>query len=84
MSSTNIRITEAHIRDGVKGSECDCPIALALRDTLFTDAVRVNGEGIFVNNRKFNMDKEDLRFMERFDNGQRVKPYSFRLIRTAR
>lgn len=84
MRAIGIKITKAHIRDGLRGSECDCPIALALKDALITDNVRVNGDGIYVNNARFDLDDKDRRFMSRFDEGLRVRPYSFSINRTNR
>lgn len=84
MRPIKINITKAHIRDGERGSECNCPIALALKDTLLTESVRVNSEGIVVNGRSFKLDKKDRTFMSRFDNYKQVRPYSFSLIREGR
>lgn len=84
MRAIKISVTRAHIRDGVPHSECNCPIALALKDALITDSVAVSRSGIRVNNTSFEVDKKDLKFMERFDGGQRVHPYSFELIRHTR
>lgn len=84
MRPIKISITKAHIRDGVPGNECDCPIALALKDALLTNDVAVNPDGMRVNNRTFSADKKDRRFIERFDNGKPVKPYSFEINRTNR
>lgn len=81
MRPISINITRAHIRDGVRGSECNCPIALALKDALITNNVSVSGSGIYVNGTKFEVDKNDLKFIDRFDRGQRVRPYSFSLNR---
>lgn len=79
-----IRITRAHIRDGEAGSLCDCPIALALKDTLITNNVRVDAYGIHVNHVAFAVSKKDRSFIARFDEGKPVKPYSFELQRTSR
>lgn len=81
MRAIKISITRAHIRDGVRGSKCDCPIALALKDSLITTNVHVDGGGLWVNGLSFEVDKRDMRFMHRFDDGQRVLPYSFELKR---
>ena len=79
-----VKITKAHIRDGVRGSECNCPIGLALQDALLTSEVSVTADRILVNNISFEVDKRDLRFMERFDSGERVRPYSFSITRPNR
>ena len=79
-----VKITWAHIRDGQRGSDCDCPIALAVKDALLTNSVRVGADGIYINHLRWDVDKEDLKFIERFDNGKRVRPYSFRLPRVTR
>ena len=84
MRPLRVNITWAHIRDGIPGSACDCPIALALKDSLLTDSVKVDSDGIYVNNRKFDVDKKDLKFIDRFDNGKRVRPYWFTLTREGR
>lgn len=81
MKSIKISIAPRHIRCGTKGSMESCPIALAIKEALLTDNVKVDGSGIFINERKYEVDKKDLRFIERFDNGERVSPYSFELTR---
>lgn len=81
MRAIKINVTKDHIRRGVRGSACDCPIALALKQTLITHNVSVSSTAIVVNNIGFSVDKKDLRFIERFDAGQPVRPYSFDLTR---
>lgn len=81
MRSIKINVTNDHIRRGVRGSACDCPIALALKETLITNSVSVTGARMLVNHVWFVVDKKDIRFMERFDAGQPVRPYSFDLNR---
>ena len=84
MRPINIKIGWGHIRDGVPGSECNCPIALAVKDALLTEDVRVLAEAIYINGVRYDTDKEDVRFMARFDGGKRVKPYSFSIDRRTR
>lgn len=81
MRAIKITITADHIRRGERGSECNCPIALALKETLITNTVSVNATGIHINHYPYNLDEKDRKFMERFDKGWSVKGYSFWLGR---
>lgn len=84
MRDIEIKITKAHIRDGVPGDKCNCPIALAIKDTLLTENVVVGAHDMYINGRAYVVDKKDLAFMGRFDTGKRVRPYSFTLARRKR
>ena len=81
MRDIRIKITKEHIRKGVRGSACECPIALALKETLITNNVHVDMDGMRVNHVSYALDKKDRKFIERFDAGMPVRPYDFDLGR---
>lgn len=84
MRAIKINVTRAHIRDGEKGSESGCPIALALKDTLLTESVHVSVDRMTFNNLYVPTNEKDRRFIERFDKGLKVSPYSFDINRKRR
>ncbi len=74
-----IKVSDKHIKDGMKGKANYCPIALALREVVNTDNVSVDGSEIVI-------DKEFLptpgvaeSFIGQFDGNKPVKPFSFEL-----
>jgi hypothetical protein len=81
MRAIKVNVTKDHIRKGIRGSACDCPLALALKETLITTNVSVDANSIRVNHVYFKTDKKDVRFIERFDAGKPVRPYSLELCR---
>lgn len=86
-----INVTEKDICKGCKGDEQNCPIARAVLKNLKEGFVSVDSEGQIVV-----YDAEDgtivntpnsprrSRFIEKFDNGQQVKPFRFLLNIPAR
>lgn len=78
-----IHVTEEHIRRGVPTSVCGCPIALALNDAL-CDVYLVGKDSFapYLSGRKIQrFQKKAQIFIERFDAGIPVKPFSFRIRR---
>lgn len=76
-----VTVTDKHIKNGRPGHLLSCPIALALRDAGFTSP-SVSSEICFSKNRKSYRTiapKRAETFMSRFDDGGKVKPFSFRL-----
>lgn len=83
--TVRVNVTKAHIRDGVQSDACNCPIALALKDALFTEYAVVVEDGITVNGKvNFSTDRKDRKFIRDFDSGKPVKPYWFELNQKAR
>jgi hypothetical protein len=78
-----ITVTESHIKRGKIQDSNSCPVALALRSKKYR-AVNVDDDSInFVNRsgRDVELDtpKKVSTFIERFDSGKKVKPFSFKL-----
>lgn len=80
-----IEVTEEDIKDGVRENVKQCPVARAvLRQLDFAEVVEVSMGGIDINfdvpGRKFiryKIPKKVMRFIQRFDEGKSVKPFSF-------
>jgi hypothetical protein len=70
-----IDVTQEDIANGVREDGTSCPIALACeRAGLY--APNVDNE-IATDEGNYNMTAEAIRFIEDFDSGQPVKPFSF-------
>lgn len=77
-----IKVTKADIKKGKKGSVCDCPIALAIKR-----ATGLKGRDVAVGDYQPEVDGyifegpcESLTtFIEAFDGGEKVKPFSFNM-----
>lgn len=74
--NVRVRIKQKHIAEGVRESVHSCPIALAVKEALLTDAVQVNRENMWVNGKFFELERAEQRFVDSFDNGKRVKPFT--------
>ena len=76
-----IRITKTDIKDGIKQSKDYCPIGLALRRRF--DDVAVDREAVMVERagvvRVLVLPHEAQNFIERFDDGHIVQPFTLRL-----
>ena len=73
-----IQITQNHIKRGKKGRVTLCPIALALKERGF-EKVRVRAEAVEIDGAKFSLSPNEMRFIKRFDNGEPVEPFVFRV-----
>lgn len=75
-----ITVTSAHIAAGVKGSACDCPVALALRDVFPTaPVIAVCHVYTRVGYQRTRTVQAVYGFMRAFDQGLRPPPFSFEL-----
>jgi len=73
-----ISVTEEHIKKGVKASYRTCPIALALEDAGF-DSPKVSVASYWYQDAKrLNLPLKVQKFIKDFDNGKKVRPFSFR------
>lgn len=84
-----VTVTAADIRNGKKNSTCDCPIALAIRRQLKVERGEIEvSSSISLKPRKmpwwgaYDFISYDLslradRFIRAFDEGEKVKPFSF-------
>ena len=80
-----VEVTEKDIELGIRCSRHSCPIALAVRRKTKTprsefQEVSVTREGICHGFVKFTRASRRVkRFIKRFDDGQKVEPFKFRL-----
>ena len=76
----NIQVTQEHIKQGVRRDCHYCPVALALRETL-TEAnyTGVFSTGINVDGVMHPTIESVKDFMDAFDGGLPVEPFSFEL-----
>ena len=77
-----IRVTKKNIKYGKPNTTDFCPIALAVKSKIKTSNVSVDGETIELTSSRFNGAIYDLpvraqKFVDRFDTGDSVKPFSF-------
>lgn len=79
-----IRVTEKHIKDGVKGNCAACPVALAIQDTCeLAKSVSAGNLLIFAESSKAPhyyqafAPAEVEWFMTDFDRGRPVEPFTF-------
>ncbi len=79
-----VKVTQAHITAGKRSSKLYCPIALALKAAgLYNVRVgpciisaRRRSDGLSV---KWNLPRLAVDFIERFDSGEQVRAFEFRL-----
>ncbi len=81
-----VPVTEAHIREGRRGSLDWCPVALAIADYfgIGNNSVRVRPDEIVIYDRKgvlrFKTSSDAVKFIERFDAGEKVEPFDCALV----
>jgi hypothetical protein len=77
-SKKKITVTAADIQNGVREDGNCCAIALAARRVFHSRVEEIAvEEWLTVGARTFTLPKNAIRFMDRFDNGQPVRPFSF-------
>lgn len=80
-----VSVTETRIAKGRPGCEYACPIALALRGAGFrkaeVDDYNVWFDGMLDSGRTGFLPSPARRFVERFDLGKSVRPFTFKLKR---
>jgi hypothetical protein len=75
-----VSVTKQHIKDGERGDNCGCPVALALKDLDFKDVlvspdlISLTDDGDW-----YPVSKKVYVFIRDFDEGLKVKPFSFTL-----
>jgi hypothetical protein len=72
-----IEVTQSNIARGTQGDPCACPIALAFRDT--GRLATVNTVDVIIDARIAMLPDEAVRFIEDFDAGYPVAPFSFEI-----
>jgi hypothetical protein len=74
-----VRVTKKHILHGECGSLCKCPVALAIHDAANCGHVNVTTARVIVDGTQVKAPRSVSRFVQRFDLGEQVKPFAFRL-----
>ena len=81
-----IKVTQKDIDKGLKSTCYYCPVALAFKRKIKSEipcGVAVNAKNIHHFHGKswdrYNLPKEAKKFIQRFDNDQSVKPFSFEI-----
>ena len=78
---TTLTVTAHDIKRGVSANVCKCPVARAARRTLrrqveVCDLLTVNYRRF---DAKYRLPKRALNFINRFDTGKSVKPFTFKI-----
>lgn len=77
---TLIKVRRKHINEGRPSAAESCPVALAIEDSGFRFP-DVGGAGlIFVDGKKYKEPRSVTRFIAKFDEGRKVKPFNFFLV----
>ena len=79
MEKLVVHVTQDDINKGVEGNSHLCPIARAVR-RLGKKRVTVDGAQIQVRSRWYEMPYKAEKFVDRFDMGKRVKPFTFTAV----
>lgn len=73
-----IEVTQKHIDEA--GSDCNsCPVALAVKEAVKHDAVEAGQFTITIGSLSHETPSRVTRFMDKYDNGESVKPFTFEL-----
>lgn len=85
MKPLKITVCRKHLMKGARSSINSCPIALAVKDALITQNVRVTPREMIVNDQAFSLTEAMTEFIGKFDAGRisrrKSKPFSFYLER---
>ena len=75
-----IKVTKKDIKNGLPCSDSSCPIALAVRRTLkHREIVTVDSLYVGINGKYSRLSKRAIRFVEKFDSNEIVKPFEFNI-----
>lgn len=74
-----IKVTEEDIIKGWNASAHYCPVALAAKRAFASEEITVGPEALFLKCNRFTLPFKAKLFITRFDAGEQVKPFSFRL-----
>ena len=86
-----IEVTKKHIANGVRGDECNCPIALALQDEYKTSDVSVEVEDepmLFIGDKILEIATSEMaddidNFIKDFDFNNEVNPFTIQIYERA-
>jgi hypothetical protein len=79
-----IKVTEDHIKNGRRGSACECPVALAIKEATGCQDVRVGTSRLTIKNlgddcHDFLLPEKVFNFIWGFDHGKKVAPFEFEI-----
>jgi len=76
------QITPDIIKKSVRASNCECAVAISIREKLGLKIrdVYVNGKYLFINGRKHWTPAKASRFIKKFDDYEDVEPTEFELL----
>jgi hypothetical protein len=75
-----IKVLTRHIRKGIRGSNCSCPIALALNEAYKTTDIRVMFSWAHIGDLIIDLPRKAVKFIKDFDKKKSsVKPFEFEL-----
>lgn len=80
-----IEVKQEHIEKGKRQDACHCPVALAIKDTVKVKFVYVHLFEINLKKKwarkavEITLSKKVEKFVKKFDDGKKVKPFSFEL-----
>lgn len=77
--TTQITVTQEDITNGFPGSYTSCPVALALRRVFPEEGVDVDSDSLIIGDREVETSEAVGGFMEEFDEGSPVEPFTFTL-----
>jgi hypothetical protein len=72
-----VKLTQKHIRVGIRGAAHFCPIALAIKDTEPNAEVVVGCAIVLIGETHYDMDDKAVGFVRRFDRGDRLHERGF-------
>jgi len=73
-----VNVTQDHIDNGIDHICILCPIALAIKD-LFPNNIVTVSNAVQIDFCKYALPLKALRFINQFDRGESVKPFSFKI-----
>jgi hypothetical protein len=73
----NIQVTEDDIEQGVPFDPCRCPVALAIKRATRRRHIIVGESALEIGRLRYHTPHELRRFIEGFDLGRTVSPFSF-------
>lgn len=79
MSKVRITVTSKDIKNGIRGSVCACPVALASQRRLCSSAFRAGPNYLYNNECRIDcsLPSNATNFINAFDEGQSVLPFEF-------
>lgn len=83
MKEIRFYVTKRDIREGSRMSAWYCPVARAIRRTTGIERVSVGVHVVSIGQKTYALTENASKFVKRFDNGRRVKPFRGRAYTNA-